>query len=197
MSKRAMKLACLSLAVLLTFACMLACSPGAARADDDASLFFLSPSYSWYMPTSGKVKDAFGSTWDGFGVVLNLESFAWTNMLRAGDFRLHPYFGYYRSTANGNEATLIPIGLEGRWSLAGTEHFRPYFGLGLSGYAVNLEDNSRGVDSGWRAAFGGRVMVGADLTRWFNLQASYNVVSDVKGYDLGGFGILAKINFYF
>lgn len=186
----------LFLALLFCSACVFAGPAETARADD-AKLFFLSPTYSWYMPTSGKVKSAFGSSWEGFGVVLNMETFGWANKLQAGDFKLYPYFGYYHASEGPNEATIIPIGLEGRWGLEQSGAMKPYFGIGLAGYGVSLEDKAADVDTGWRGAFGGRVMIGADITKWFNVQASYNLVSDVKGYDLSGFGIQAKVNLYF
>lgn len=190
--RNGIKIFCISMALLCCAACAF---PGTARADD-ARLFFLSPTYSWYFPSSGKAKSAFGSTWEGFGVALNMETFGWSNKLSSG-FRLHPYFGFYHSSERGNEAYVVPIGLEARWQLEEAGAMRPYFGIGLAGYGVSLEDKAADVDTGWRAAFGGRVMVGADITKWLNLQASYNVVSDVKGYDLSGFGIQAKINLYF
>lgn len=198
MKKSATKFFHLRLLLTLLFcgACLFAGPTGSARADD-ASLFFLSPSYSLYFPSSGKVKSAFGSSWEGFGIVLNMESFGWTSKLRAGDFALHPYFGYYHSSEGANEATIIPIGLEARWGLDETGPMKPYFGIGLAGYGVSFEDKGAGVDTGWRGAFGGRIMVGADITKWFNLQASYNLISDVKGYDLSGFGVQAKVNLYF
>lgn len=192
MKKIGIKILCL-FAALSLFAAF--DSPRAAHAND-GSPFFLSPSYSWYFPTSGKVKNAFGNSWDGFGVVLNMESFGWSAKL-SETLRLHPYFGFYHSDKGRNDAYLIPIGLEARWQREEIGVMRPYLGLGLAGYAVNLEDKGANVDTGWRGAFGGRIMVGADVTKWLNIQASYNVVSDVKDYDLSGFGIQAKINFYF
>ncbi len=196
MKKTARRSACLLIAALLCAACLIAGSAGAARADD-AKLFFLSPTYAWYFPTSSKAKNAFGSTWEGFGVTLNMETFGWTNTLRAGDFRLHPYFGYFHASEGPNDAYVIPVGLEGRWHLDQTGPVQPYIGLGVAGYAVSFEDKAADIDTGWRGAFGGRVMIGADITKWFNLQASYNLISEVKGYDLSGFAVQAKVNLYF
>lgn len=186
----------LLLAIVLAAAGIAASFPATASADD-AKLFFLSPTYSWYFPTSSKVKNAFGSTWDGFGVALNMETFGWSNKLRLGDLQLHPFFGYYHASEGPNDAYIIPLGLEARWKLEESGPMAPYFGIGIAGYGVSLEDKGADVDTGWRGAFGGRVMIGTDITKWLNVQASYNLISEVKGYDLSGFGIQAKVNLYF
>lgn len=165
-----------------------------ARAAEDKP-FILSPTVGWYFPTSSKTREAFGDSWGGIGVTLNMEAFNWSPGV--GNFSIAPYFGLYYTDHNDNDAYVIPVGLEARWNLTESGILKPYVGLGAAVYGVKFEDRDAGVDTGWRGAWGGRVMVGADITKWFNVQAAYNLVSDVKDYDLSGFSIQGKFKIYF
>jgi hypothetical protein len=161
-------------------------------------LFLLSPTYSWYFPTAGKTKNAFGSSWSGLGVAVNLEALGWGVFdWEIAGLTLHPYFGYIHGDKGDNDVHIIPIGLEARWNLGQWSMVAPYVGMGVSVYGVRLEDRDAGVDTGWRGAFGGRLTFGADITRWFNVQAAYNLMSDVEGYDLSGFSLQGKLKIYF
>jgi hypothetical protein len=184
--------------VLLYFA--IACA-GTARADEEEngkSLFFLSPTVNWYFPTEQRARDAFGHRWFGVGVSVNLESLGFgMSGFNAGDVRLYPYFGYFGVSHGDNDAHLIPIGIEARWNLAQTGILSPYFGVGVAGYGVKFEDREAGVDTGWRGALGGRLMFGTDITKWFNLQVAYNIITDVEDYNLSGFSIQGKLRIYF
>jgi hypothetical protein len=64
-------------------------------------------------------------------------------------------------------------------------------------YGVKFEDRAAGIDTGWKAAGGGRVMFRADMSRWLILEASYNAISEVRGYNFSGFAVGAKIKIYF
>jgi hypothetical protein len=176
--------------------CLAAVFAQAAFAED--KLFFLSPTAGWYFPTAGKTKDAFGDSWGGLGVTVNLEAFGWgASDWEETGFKLQPYFGYFHADKGNNDAHIIPLGLEARWNLGQWSVFSPYVGLGVAGYGVKFEDRAAGVDTGWRSAFGGRLMLGADVTRWFNIQAAYNLISDVEGYDFSGFSLRGKLKIYF
>lgn len=160
--------------------------------------FFLSPNASWFFPSSGKVKDAFGDSWGGLGVGINPEAFGWKqNDPEGGKMQLSPYFGYFSAEKGDNDAHIIPLGIEARWALKEWDSVKTYLGLGLAGYAVKFEDRAAGIDTGWKAAGGGRVMLQADISKWLTLEASYNAISSVEGYNFGGFSIGAEISFYF
>jgi hypothetical protein len=169
--------------------------PSFAEAD---KLFFLSPTIGWYFPTNGKTKNAFGDSWTSWGIALNLEALGggiadW----EIAGLRLQPYFNYFHTEKGDNDAYVIPVGLDARWDLGKWGVVSPYVGLGVAGYGIRFEDRGAGVDTGWRGAFGGRLMFGADITRWFNIQAAYNMISDVEGYDLSGFSVQGKLKIYF
>lgn len=194
-----MLFACLG---LFPFGCDAAFAKGGDEGDEKSSAqrrpFFLSPEASLYLPSHGKTKDAFGDSWSGFGVGINPEAFGWDGPdFEIGGIALSPYFGYFNTERRGNDAHIIPIGVETRWLLGGNEKFQPYAGLGLSLSAVKFEDKDAGVKTGWKVAPGGRVMLGADINKWLNVHASYNVMSDVEGYNFSGFAIGAEISFYF
>jgi outer membrane protein W len=112
-------------------------------------------------------------------------------------FSFVPYFGLYHGEKRDNDAWIIPIGIQARWSLSEHGSLRPYVGIGIAGYGIKFEDRSAGVDTGWRSAFGGRFTLGMDITRWFNVEAAYNIVSEVKDYDLSGFSLQGKFRIYF
>lgn len=190
--------------VLLLASLCLALYGGTAFAQDSGEEekeqrpFFLSPTASLYMPTDGKTKDAFGKTWSGFGVAINTAAFGWEKPgFEVAGVVLTPFIGYYHADRRDNDAHIIPVGLETRWTLADNGSFQPYAGLGLSVSAVKFDDHDAGVKTGWKAAAGGRFVLGADIGRWLNIQAAYNLMDDVENYDFSGFSIGAKISFYF
>jgi hypothetical protein len=144
------------------------------------------------------VKNAFGSSWNGFGIALNLESLgSGLSEWEAAGLKLYPYFGYFHTDNGGSDAHIIPLGLEARWYMGEWSVFSTYVGLGVGGYGVNFEDREAGIDTGWRGAFGGRLLLGANITRWFDIYAAYDLISDVKGYNLSGFSIQGKLKIYF
>ena len=176
----------LTLAIFLLTACFVLADGKPCFAD---KLFFLSPTYGGYFPTSGKTKDAFGSSWTGFGVAFNLESLGWNT----SNWKLHPFSGFYHADEGDNDAYIIPLGLEFRkWM---TEN--AYVGLGASVNAVKFEVRDEGIDTGWRGAVGARISLGVNVTRWLEINAAYNFMSEVKDYDFSGFSALGKINIYF
>jgi hypothetical protein len=169
-----------------------------AEEKSEPRLFLLSPTVKWYFPTEQKTRDAFGSVWFGVGVSLNTEALGWGSLgFGTGGVRFYPYFGYFSSSHGDNDAHLIPLGLEARWNLAERGVLRPYLSVGLAGYGVKFEDREVGIDTGWKAAFGGRLMFGTDITKWFNLQVAYNILSDVQDYNFNGFSIQGKLRIYF
>lgn len=193
--------------ILLFFAVFaVCCLSGAALANEEKEkkerekkIFFLSPSVEWYFPSAKKAQDAFGRSWGGLGVDINMEAFGWGDKrppAKLGEARFSPYFGYFHAEKGNNEAHLIPIGVDVRWMLKEWGNIRAYFGVGLAGYGVKFEDRDAGLDTGWKAAGGGQVLFELDA-KWLTLNAAYNAVTDVKEHNLSGFSVGAKINFYF
>jgi hypothetical protein len=167
----------------------------AEGSEDGKKLFFLSPALTGYFPTGSSAQSAFGSSWWGVGVTLNMETL--TGGVDAAGLRFIPYFGFYHGERHDNDAWIIPIGIQARWGLSEHGSMKSYAGVGVAAYGVKFEDRTAGVDTGWKSAFGGRFMLGMDITRWFNVEAAYNIVSDVKGYDLSGFSLQGKFKIYF
>jgi hypothetical protein len=194
---------------------MICCSPQAGRANEEEGKieegneseskntkekrpFFLSPNVGWFFPSNGKVRDAFGNSWGGLGVGINLEAFGLKKQAReTKGASFSPYFGYFNAERGDNEAHIIPIGIEARWTIKEWGDVKTYLGLGLAGYGVKFEDRAAGIDTGWKAAGGGRIMFQADIARWLTLEASYNAISSVEGYNFGGFAAGAKFKIYF
>lgn len=170
----------------------------ATETEGGKSPFLLSPTVSWYLPTDGKTKDTFGSTWSGFGASLNMEALGWKKPgWEVGSLTLRPFVGYYRADHRDNDAHIVPLGIETLWTRPESGKFQPYAGLGLFVSPIKFEDRDAGVKTGWKAAAGGRVVLGADINKWLNVQAAYHLMSEVEGYDFSGFSIAAKITFYF
>ena len=165
----------------------------------EKKLFFLSPSAEWYFPSSQKVQDAFGNSWGGLGVDINPEAFGWGRKRpdqKVGEMRFSPYFGYFNADNGDNEAHIVPVGIDARWMLKEWGSTKVYAGVGLAGYGVKFKDWEANIDTGWKAAGGGRILFEID-GKWLTFHTSYNAVSDVEGYNFGGFTIGAKIKFYF
>jgi hypothetical protein len=188
--KRGIRAGALSFLCALFF--MAACSEAA---EDNKRLFFLSPTISGYIPVGSRARDAFGSSWWGLGVSLNME--ALLGEADAANFSVSPYFGLYHGGKSGSDAWIIPVGVQVSWRLYAQGSLRPYAGIGVAGYGIKLEEPAAGADTGWKGAFGGRLVLGTDITRWFNVEAAYNVVSDVEGYDFSGFSLQGKLKIYF
>lgn len=170
------------------------------KEEREPQLFFLSPSFGWYFPTSGKTKDAFGDSWSTVGVSFNLGALTGKSLVvRTGNVELRPFFGYIRGEQDDNDIKIIPIGLESRWQLYSNDTVRIYTGMGVSFSLMKFDIPKSNIDTSWRGAMGGRIMIGADITKWLNLQAAYNLinVSSVEGYDFNGFSLRARINLYF
>jgi hypothetical protein len=122
---------------------------------------------------------------------------ALTGGIEAAGLRFTPYFGLYHGEKHDNDAWIVPLGIQARWGLSEHGSLRSYAGVGVSAYGIKFDDRSAGVDTGWKSAFGGRFMLGMDITRWFNVEAAYYIVSDVKDYDLSGFSLQGKFKIYF
>ena len=168
------------------------------KPEREPRLFFLSPAAGWYFPTDSKTKDTFGNTWTSFGISLNLGALKGTEMIvRTGGFELRPFFGYISQEHNNNDIKIIPVGLESRWQLYKNDSFRFYSGLGMSVNFVKFDIPSENIDISWRGVVGGRLLLGADVTKWLNIQATYNIVDKVEGYDFNGLNLRARINLYF
>ncbi|MDR1826759.1 MAG: hypothetical protein LBR29_00350 [Methylobacteriaceae bacterium] len=193
---------------LLLFICpamMAAAGAGSAAAEEQTApqqaaepeqrLFFVSPTAGTYFPSSAKVRHAFGNAWTGFGVSPNLES-VWDGF-RFGHFRLYPYGDIQWAKKHDNSAYIIPVGAELRYFINGYETFRPYVGVDVAAYGVKFKIPAAGIDTGWKAAVGGRVFVGLDITQWFTLQGSYTAVTNVEGYNFGGFEVYGKLRIRF
>lgn len=186
--------------VAVFFCCCVLLSVGERLALASDKPFLLSPVVGWYFPTDGKTKDAFGDNWFSIGVTLNFEALGWKkSSINSGNVKLYPFFGYIHASEGNNAAHIVPIGLEARWNLAREEDatIKPYWGLGAALYGVKFHDRDAGVESNWRGTFGGRLMAGTDITKWFNIEAAYHLISDVKGYDFSGFSVRGKVTFWF
>jgi hypothetical protein len=185
------------LGIILLYAMFFTTLPARA-AEDGKKLFFLSPTAGGYFPTDSKTRDAFGSAWWGVGVALNMETlFDGGGGFDAAGLSFTPYFGLYHGDRDDNDAWILPLGIQARWNLSAQGSVRPYAGIGIAGYGIKFEDRPAGVDTGWKGAFGGRFMLGMDISRWFNVEAAYNVISEVKDYNLSGFSIQGKFKIYF
>lgn len=173
----------------------------AANADNgkaEKKLFFLSPSASYFFPSSGKTRDTFGSSWGGVGVALNPEALGWeTPRLKTAGITLTPFIGYSYAKEGDNKAYIIPVGVATGWTLKEGKHYRTSIGLGLSANGVRVKVPDEGINSDWKVALGGRVTLAYSLAKWLDLTAGYSLMTDVEGYSFNGFTIGAKVNFYF
>lgn len=164
----------------------------------EKKIFFLSPTLGYFLPSSGKTRDAFGSSWGGFSVSVNPEAFGWKSpQVKAGGMELTPYIGFTRAKRGDNKAYIIPVGVATSWKLKEGKNYATSLSLALSANGVRVKVPDEGINSDWKVAAGARLTLGYSLAKWLELTAGYSFMTKVEGYDFNGFSVGAKINFYF
>lgn len=164
----------------------------------EKKIFFLSPAVGYFIPSSGKTRDAFGSSWGGFYVSVNPESFGWKSPhVKAGDMELTPYIGFTYAKRGDNKAYIIPVGVATSWKLKEGKNYATSLSIALAANGVRVKVPDEDINSDWKVAAGARVTLGYSLAKWLELSAGYSFMTKVEGYDFNGLSIGAKVNFYF
>jgi hypothetical protein len=176
----------------------------AARAQDDGGdrprrRFTFGPNVGFFLPSSGKARDAFGNTWTNVGFGAG----AVQSASRSGRLSFDLSF-INNNRGGGRRAFLVPVGVSYRQAFTATEDedgepipnaITPYYGVSAGLYLASLDSDKYDVDTSLSAGGGGSVLVGVAFQRRAFLEARYHLVSRIAGFDLSGLNLGAGFRF--
>ena len=148
--------------------------------------FYFGPELGFYFPTDSKAKDAFGDAVFSYGLGLGAVTRASAKGAFGVDFRIIAG----RGSSNGR-MLLAPLG--GAWAKAIGDPQKqtviPYFGVSLNVIPNHIESDKYDVGPKLRWAGGGSVFLGTTFAERAYVQARYNVISKIAGFNLSGFSV--------
>lgn len=151
--------------------------------------FRVGPELSLFLPSSGKTRDAFGSSWFGIGAGFgSIRRTAQKGELGAEIYLLN----HSRDDA---DAWLVPVGLAYRHPLGAGLRGGPYVGGAVDLLITDLHSPADGVD--WKLRLGGSVspIIGTPFGNSGYLEARYLLTSKVAGFNLSGLSLTAGARF--
>lgn len=160
--------------------------------DSSSSRFRIGPEVGVYLPTDGTVRDRFGKSWLSLG--LGFGSFA--NVTDKGGLGFDLSLQYQKH--GDNRVFLLPAGLGYRVALSqtdGSKGFVPYAGITGDVYFADIRAVQDNVHSGFHESGGGSLLLGANLGTSANVEARYQFVGRIKGYDFSGLSLTAGYRF--
>jgi hypothetical protein len=155
------------------------------------SRFRFGPEVGVYLPTDGKTRDRFGSSWFTFGV-------AFGGVGQADPRgRIEPdiHFAYRRR--GDDHVFMAPLGVAYRKGLSSNPEARTSTYVGASANAIlasvrSMVDN---VDTGTKVVAGGSVFAGVNLRDNAYVELRYRVTGKVGGFNLSGTQLSAGFMF--
>jgi len=150
--------------------------------------FYIGPEVGVFLPTSSKTSNRFGSTWYSLGLAIGPVS----NVPQGGAFSFD--FGVQYQSRSGNHVLLVPLGAEYRIPLSQATSAQPYAGVTADAYIVNLKSSVDNV-SGTQLTGGASALIGLNVGKNTNIEARYQFVSSVKGFDFSGLSLSAGYRF--
>lgn len=151
--------------------------------------FQIGPEIGVFLPTSGKTRDQFGSSWLSVGLGFGTINRVTPQGQITFDLQL-----LYQTRDNGH-AFVAPVGVSYRKAVSQSGGNTVYVGVTGDLYLVDLRSLDCDVHSGLRTGFGGSVLTGVNLGESGYLEARYLAVSRVKGFDLSGLNLTAGYRF--
>ena len=154
--------------------------------------FTLGPEVGFYLPSSGRTREAFGSTWFNYGI-----SFRPIELIPQKG-RLSFDLNIVSTSGSGRRALLIPASIIYKRALTNGEPgkgFRLYTGASAGLLIADLRSDNHNVHSGFRGGAAGSLLLGTTITTKAFVEVRYNLFSKIKGYDLSGFGISTGYRF--
>ncbi len=162
-----------------------------AMAQSGGSPFTVRAGVVW--PTNSTIKDAVSKT----GLMIN----ASYDLPRFGGMTTGTPsvdVDYTTVTGNGFHFTSWGVLLAARFSMMksetmGTTSFAPYIGFGVGYYHHDI--GGGGGTTTKKDLVGGKIMLGANFSQRFSLEAFYRISGSVQGLSTDVFGILAGVRF--
>ncbi len=143
-----------------------------------------------YMPTSGAVRDAFGSSVFRFGL-------GSVGSQRTGNVKIGTELNFITANKNGNRLLMVPftVAAEQQLTMDRNATTRPYVkafaGLAYIDYGIN-NFGGRQTDRGIRPTFG--VEGGLVVSDRLRLSARYNQMTRIGGFDFSGVTLAATFS---
>ncbi len=149
------------------------------------------PEVGFYLPTSGKTADAFGSTFTNIGLGLG----AVRKATNRGEYNFD--LNIITNRRHGSDFTLIPVGAAWRRSLGNTENasISPYFGYGLNVIGAQLQSDRYNLPSRFRFGASASIFTGVNFGESAYIQARYYETTQMRGFDLSGTSLSIGIRF--
>lgn len=151
--------------------------------------FRVGPEVGIFLPTSGKARSQFGSSWISLG--LGLGSIGQVPAKGQTSFDLQVLY----QSRGDNHAFLAPLGVGYRKALSESGSASTYVGVTGDLYLADLRSADYNVHSGIRTGFGGSLLVGESFGDSGFLEARYLFVSQIQGFDLSGLNLTAGYRF--
>lgn len=165
-------------------------SPGTTSSPSPRPRWRIGPDIGTYLPTSARTRDRFGSAWLilGFGVG-NVSDIHPSHRV---SFDLN-VLGASRS---GERVLLVPFGLSYSVALGPeTAATVPYAGISADGAVVDLRSDRDHLPSRTSLTGGGSLFVGTRFSQTGYVEARYNALGAVRGFDLSGITLRLGLRF--
>ena len=143
-------------------------------------------------PSDSKTKDTFGSDWEGFGVKTFEVSTSSSSRLMA-DFRAYKLDA--EKLDGPVKARLYPLTFGVEQGLGKEGSTRPYVALRAGPYYGHVEEPAQGVDK-TLIGLDANVAVGVIFKERFYVEARYDFLSSIGGYDFDGLSVIAGVRVF-
>ncbi len=157
--------------------------------------FRVGPELGVFVPTSSKARDRFGDAWFTFGLGLGPVERLTKPDLFEFDFGL----SYRRS--DDNHVLLVPVGVKYIHALSATNGAQdkaqamPYVGAATDLYLADVRSQPDNVRSGLTTGVGASVLAGVAFSGSAHVEARYQFVSNIRGFDFSGFSLTLGYRF--
>ncbi len=138
------------------------------------------------LPTSAKVRDRFGNGWAGFG-------FSIGNSRCPSCPKLGLDFDIISRASGSNFVYLVPVGLSYVYPFPATATVVPYAGIGADLVFSDIRSVPDNVHAAVRLGTEIGVIAGIAFYRNWQLQARYNFLSPLAGFDFSGLSLSASM----
>lgn len=169
--------------------------PTTAQIDKRTStqgILSLAPRTGYFVPSSAKTKDRFGDSWGLLTLDVKL------GLSKDIDNRNQLYLGteniYVARKNNNGHLYSIPVGVRFTHRLS-DDASAAYIGFGAAQYFVDIESKQDNINANWHNTFGGNVFIGKRIGRNGFVQANYDIIRDIEGFNVSGLNISTGIGF--
>lgn len=157
--------------------------------------FRIGPELGVFLPTSSKVRDRFGDAWFTFGLGLGPVE----RLVKPDLFEFDFGLSYRRN--DDNHVLLIPVGVKYIHALSATNgelgqaQTTPYVGAAADLYLADVRSQPDNVKSGLTTGVGASVLAGVAFSGSAHVEARYQFVSNIRGFDFSGFSLTLGYRF--